>query len=156
MFKPKGFFVTGGVGISDISSLNAFDNALKDAGLADYNLVPVSSIIPRDAAEVKPMEFEKGTIVFLVLAVCRGFSGDHVRAGVAWARAEEDLMGIVMEYSEKGDALTEARTELERRLSEAFAVRGLKAGEVKTHLESLGVPEGSFGCVVAAVVFTSL
>ncbi|HDM88656.1 MAG TPA: pyruvoyl-dependent arginine decarboxylase, partial [Candidatus Bathyarchaeota archaeon] len=36
---PKEFFVTGGKAIGRLSELNAFDNALKDAGIANCNLV---------------------------------------------------------------------------------------------------------------------
>ncbi|MFQ5710999.1 MAG: pyruvoyl-dependent arginine decarboxylase [Candidatus Geothermarchaeales archaeon] len=154
MHKPKGFFITGGVGISSTSSLNAFDNALKDAGLSDYNLIPVSSIIPGNAEEIEPLGFEKGSIVFVVMGRCHGNQGDDLTAGIAWAKAKDGSVGMVMEYDGRGVNAEAARVELERRVKEAFAVRGLEAGEVSHHLEMLRVPEGSHGCAVACLVFT--
>ena len=50
---PKYFFVTGGTALSPVSTLNAFDEALMKAGIAQCNLVPVSSILPADAVEVE-------------------------------------------------------------------------------------------------------
>ena len=41
---PRKFFVTSGTALSDISEMNAFDQALVEAGIAEANLVPVSSI----------------------------------------------------------------------------------------------------------------
>ena len=55
IFLPKKFFITVGSAVSHVSPLNAFDAALVKAGIAQCNLVPVSSIIPPDAEKVKPV-----------------------------------------------------------------------------------------------------
>jgi arginine decarboxylase len=68
---PKSFFLTKGVGRHK-ESLSSFELALRDAGISQFNLVTVSSIVPpgckqipreQGAAQLKP-----GEIVFLVLA----------------------------------------------------------------------------------------
>jgi len=45
---PKEFFVTSAKATSPVSELNAFDLALKNAGIAQCNIVPVSSILPEN------------------------------------------------------------------------------------------------------------
>jgi arginine decarboxylase len=44
-FETKRVVLTAGTGVGG-SSLNAFDNALRNAGIADFNLIKVSSIVP--------------------------------------------------------------------------------------------------------------
>jgi len=57
---PKAFFVTGGKAIGTVSKLNAFDLALKNAGIANCNLVKVSSIIPPNCKETAPKKIPIG------------------------------------------------------------------------------------------------
>ena len=45
MFLPKKVFLTKGVGV-DKHKLTSFECALRDAGIAAFNLVRVSSIFP--------------------------------------------------------------------------------------------------------------
>jgi len=68
---PTKFFLTKGVGV-DKEHLRSFELALRDAGIAPYNLVTVSSILPPGC---KRMTREKGLkllspgeIVFVVMA----------------------------------------------------------------------------------------
>lgn len=153
MFKPKGYFLAGGVGVSAVSPLNAFDNALKDAGIGDYNLIPVSSIIPEEAVEVEPRVLEKGSIVFVVISISQGASGDKVLAGIGWTKPK-DSMGMIMEYHGKNDTDVDgAKEKLRDMLKEAMGVRDLPLGEPRYHLEMLEVPPEHFGCAIACLVF---
>ncbi|GGM78371.1 putative pyruvoyl-dependent arginine decarboxylase [Thermogymnomonas acidicola] len=70
-FVPKKVFFTRGVGRSS-SQLQSFEEALRDAGIAQFNLVSISSIFP-PYAEVVPREeglkmLSPGQIIFTVLA----------------------------------------------------------------------------------------
>jgi len=70
-FVPKKVFLTKGVGKSK-DKLTAFELALRDAGIAPYNLVSVSSILPPGAKVVPRNEGLKllnpGQVVFVVMA----------------------------------------------------------------------------------------
>lgn len=70
-FVPSKVFFTRGVGRGD-SQLRSFEEALRDAGIASFNLVNVSSIFPPNA-EIVSREIgldllEPGQILFVVLA----------------------------------------------------------------------------------------
>ena len=65
---PKEFFVTSGRATSPVSGLNAFDLALKNAGIAQCNLVPVSSILPPECKERKWRKLPAGAITHAVVA----------------------------------------------------------------------------------------
>ncbi len=68
---PNKLFFTRGVGRGD-TMLISFEEALRDAGIAQFNLVAVSSIFPPGAEMVSPEEglksLHSGQILFTVLA----------------------------------------------------------------------------------------
>ena len=68
---PTKFFLTSGVGIHK-DNLASFEAALREAGLAPFNLVSVSSILPPGCKKItwqKGLELLKpGEIVYVVLA----------------------------------------------------------------------------------------
>ncbi len=71
MYVPRYLFFTKGVGVSQ-EKLSSFENALCDAGIAQYNLVSVSSIFP-PGCEIVSVErgnelLSPGQIVHCVLA----------------------------------------------------------------------------------------
>lgn len=71
MILPKKIFLTKGVGINK-DKLASFEAALRDAGIAEYNLVSVSSILPPNC-KIIPREkgikyLKHGQILFCVLA----------------------------------------------------------------------------------------
>jgi arginine decarboxylase len=70
---PKYAFVTKGVGISK-EKLTSFEMSLRDAGIAEYNLVRVSSIMPPNCKIIKKGKglemLSPGQIVFVVLSEC--------------------------------------------------------------------------------------
>jgi len=105
--------------------LNAFDNALLDAGIGDVNLIKVSSIVPPDAEVIlaKP-ELPRGALVPCVYAVCTGdMPGKRIAAALAVGIAE-DGFGVVMES--KGETAEAAAAEAVRMVEEAFRVRELR------------------------------
>jgi arginine decarboxylase (EC 4.1.1.19) len=76
--------------------LNAFDNALIDAGIGDVNLIKVSSIIPANAQIVRLPPLETGSTVNCVLSHRISNSrGDLISAAIAVALS--DNMGCVAE-----------------------------------------------------------
>ena len=70
-FVPKRMFFTKGVGYHK-EYLQSFEMALRDAGIAEYNLVTVSSIFPPNCKRVSKEEGKKllnpGQVVFCVMA----------------------------------------------------------------------------------------
>jgi len=70
-FVPTKIFFTKGVGRST-EQLTSFELALRDAGIAPYNLVTVSSIFPPNAQMVSREEglkhLKPGQIVFVVMS----------------------------------------------------------------------------------------
>ena len=151
--SPTRYFVVSGSGLSRISKLNAFDEALRDAGIHNYNLVPVSSIIPLNAFRIDPVRLNPGSIVFVVMARKYGVGGEKIKAGVAWAMgidSEGRRYGCVVESNSSERSL---EAELKLKLDALCASRGFsKVVDRGIEIKTLEVPDGYYGCVVAAVV----
>lgn len=78
------------------TKLNAFDNALSDAGIGDVNLIKVSSMVAGNAEICKLPKLKAGAMVNCVLSeITSDNPGDRITAVVALAIGEE--LGCVVE-----------------------------------------------------------
>jgi arginine decarboxylase len=150
---PKKFFVTGAKATSPVSKLNAFDLALKNAGIAQCNLVQVSSILPPGCVEEELRDLPAGSIVFSVVARMDGDEGATIGAGVSWAWERQRRFGIVAESHGHFDERS-LKEILTRKILEMAEIRDIKIDAPKVKVEAMRVPKGKFGCVFAALVFS--
>lgn len=153
MLIPRKYFVTKGKGLSRASPLIAFDNALRDAGISQLNLVPVSSILPPNIVEEKPRRLPTGSIVFLVMSEQRAKGPAKISAGISWARGKPH--GYVLEIHSE-NRLEESQNMLEKMWEELRSRKELELEEPRFMIEELEVPEGYYGSVVAALVFSEV
>src|SRR3989442_11252677 len=92
---PTKFFVTSGKAVSKVSDLNAFDEALQNAGLAEQNIVSVSSVLPVGIRPVRQRDLPMGAITHCVLAQQRGGEGETISAGIPYGFRDDDYGGYV-------------------------------------------------------------
>jgi arginine decarboxylase len=93
------------------TSLSAFDAALADGGIHNYNLVTLSSVIPEDTEITETGTHERqwdvGELVGVVLAENEStVVGETISAGLGWATADEG--GIFFEATAESAANVEA------------------------------------------------
>ncbi len=132
-----------------IDDLTAFDNALHDAGIADLNLIKVSSIVPQGSRVVPMRSFPVGSLVPTVYArACSDRPGETVVAAVGMGLSP-DGRGVLMEYHGVGTE-AEGKAIVRRRVEAAFAMRGLELHEYHVVVAEHTVQE--HGCAVAAAV----
>ena len=112
LMVPKAMFFTKGVG-KDTTSLQSFEVALRDAGIAQLNLVKVSSIFPPGCKIIGKKRgmamLEPGQVTFVVLAETRTNEPNRLAcAGVGLAvPASGDRYGYISEHH--GYGLTEKK-----------------------------------------------
>lgn len=155
VFLPKLYFVTSGEGLSTISVLNAFDNALQSAGVDACNLVYTSSIIPKDAVKVKQTKITPGMITFSVVARMDGNEGEVIGAGIGYGMCEKKgkpTYGFVAENHGYKDSQI-IKDELMIRLEKMASSRGFKLVDPKIAAQCMHVPKDRYGCCVVAFVF---
>lgn len=148
--RPKRFFITKGKGVGS-TSLVAFDEALRIAGLGDYNLLRISSILPPNVAEVGEVTLTKGSLLPVVYGYkISSEKGSVISAAIAVAIPEDwREVGVIMEYADKCSedfALDRVRDMVEQAMNN----RGIKIKKILTESICTEVDE-NFNCVLAAV-----
>lgn len=104
---PVGIHVATGHGST---MLSAFDAALLGAGVANYNLVRLSSVIPQQAVidlEPPPLAGNHGDRLYCVYAAAYAeHPGESAWAGIGWVR-DESGEGLFVEHEagSEGDVL---------------------------------------------------
>ncbi len=110
---PHKLFLTRGVGVHK-QKLTSFEMALRDAGIAHFNLVRVSSIFPPHCQIISAEEglklLQPGEIVFAVLAeMSTNEPGRRIAASVGIARpADANRYGYLSEHHAFGQTEQEA------------------------------------------------
>lgn len=132
------------------TKLNAFDNALLDAGIGDINLIKVSSIIPAGAKLVELPQFPAGKMVNSVLSyISSDRPGERICAVIAVALADE--LGCVVEHCGVNQSPAEVKEEAENMVKYMMQVRGRKIRDVIIECQEHRV--NSQGAAIAAVVY---
>jgi len=145
--------VVRGKGLSRASDLLAFNNALKSAGIHQLNLVPVSSILPPDAEEEDFHPLPPGTIAFVVMSEKRARGPARISAGISWARGRPH--GYVLEFHNSNSS-QETLKQLESMWREIVESEELNLDKPRYVVEEIEVPEGFYGSVVTALVFSKV
>lgn len=110
---PRKMFLTRGVGVHK-EKLTSFEMALREAGIAHFNIVRVSSIFPPRCKIIPKSEglqlLQAGEIVFAVLAeMSTNEPGRRIAASIGVARpADEEKYGYLSEHHTFGQTELEA------------------------------------------------
>jgi len=100
---PSKYFLVAGSS-EGFMPLNAFDNALLNAGIGNTNLLKMSSIIPPKCQKIDPITLPYGALVPVAYA-SKGsqMPGEVITAAVACAIPEDnEKPGLIMEFSAAG------------------------------------------------------
>jgi arginine decarboxylase len=102
--------VVSGVG-KGTTLLSSFDDALRHCGVYNYNLIPLSSVIPPGSEIVDTFaapDDEFGHRLYCVMAEARSAEpGKSVAAGIGWYQWQ-DGRGVFVEHELVGENLDEA------------------------------------------------
>lgn len=158
---PNTAIVTSGAGTGS-TPLNAFDKALLNAGIGNFNLIKVSSVLPPLAnvyslselnelqlpapGQIVPCVYNSffgdipGTVISSAIAVAKPLSGKH--------------NGMIFESGNMVDEDT-IRKLVSEMVTESMDVREYGLSEIVLCSTSLRV-EKQIGCVIAAVLLCNL
>ncbi|QWC84501.1 pyruvoyl-dependent arginine decarboxylase [Nocardioidaceae bacterium] len=134
--------------------LSAFDSALGEAGVADVNLITLSSVIPEQSTVVETretIEAEHGDRLWCVLAQAGAEQhGEVVWAGLGWAVDRRTTGGVFVEHhSGSEEAL---RTQITLSLEDLCASRGWDDVETGTAVASAECVDDPV-CAVAVAAY---
>ncbi len=117
------------------TELASFDHALVQSGIANFNLLylssvipPNSTIIPTKKAEVTGSEW--GDKLYVVMAQQRtSIPNQQVWAGIGWVQDPETKKGLFVEH--EGHSEQEVRADIENSLNALMSNRNMNFGEIK-------------------------
>ncbi len=121
-------YVAGAIGQGD-TELAAFDHALIISGIANYNLIRLSSVIPPSSTvlEVEKVETKPGTWgdrLYVVYAEARSSTrGEEVWAGIGWVQDPTDGKGLFVEH--EGNSEKAVRDDIEASLRNLMRSRNM-------------------------------
>lgn len=113
--------------------LNAFDNALLEAGVGDTNLMRMSSILPPAAVltDVRDIVLPKGGLIPLAYATIDGTTpGRLISAAIAVGIPEDEREpGVIMEFEDHGP-LSNVEEIVRQMVIDGFDYRNRKLKEI--------------------------
>lgn len=122
MFRK--FYISSGVGHGN-SHFTSFDDALLKAGVGNYNLVRVSSILPVGMTRQKSVNIEEGSQLHIAYAeISSSNQGDVISAAVSVGiPVNKNNIGVIMELA-LFDEEKETIRRVESMVEEAMQNRG--------------------------------
>lgn len=132
-----------------LTGLNAFDNALLEAGIGNLNLIKVSSIVPKGAKIVSLPDIPPGSLTPTVYSYITSSTPGEVLSACVGIGLSDNEFVLIYEYSHRGSAKT-AEEIVKKMIEEGFRKRGLKLSEFKSVSSEHKVER--VGCALAAAV----
>lgn len=127
--------VSPGIGTGP-TKLAAFDSALNHAGVANYNIIRLSSVIPPNTdiqVQEKPLTNLPGgwgDRLYVVMAEMRvGTPNTEAWAGIGWVQERETGKGLFVEH--EGNSEKTVREDITQSLNALMATRNVDFGEIK-------------------------
>lgn len=131
--KATKYVMRAGVGRSNMH-LPSFDKALIEAGIGNYNLVRLSSILPAVCEQVDKIDLEEGSLLPTAYStISCDDEGMLIGSAVGVGLSDDpSKVGVIMEYSAICESKEECRVKVLAMIKEAFDVRGWTLDEAKT------------------------
>jgi arginine decarboxylase len=134
--------------------LAAFDAALMNAGVANYNLLCLSSVIPPNArivrAKHRTQPDDYGRRLYVVMSQMRqSRPGHHAHAGIGWVQEGDDGRGLFVELHD--DDRDRLEHDLHATLGAMRRLRDVHYGPVQTAIASRVCARQSVCALVVAV-----
>lgn len=136
------------------TELAAFDAALMDAGVANYNLLCLSSVIPANArivhARHHTLPDDHGRRLYVVMSQMRQSEGGRpAHAGIGWVQQGDEGPGLFVELHDDNRDRLEA--DLHATLNAMRAYRDIEFGAVQTQIASTTCTDHPVCALVVAV-----
>lgn len=132
--------LASGIG-SGPTKLSAFDSALNHAGVANYNLIRLSSVIPPNTTiEISDKKLSQlpgrwGDRLYVVMAEQRESTPNREAwAGIGWVQEKDTGKGLFVEH--EGESEKTVREDIRDSLHALMATRNVDFGDV--HMEVVG------------------
>lgn len=151
MFYPNNYALVSGIG-NDEFQLVSFDKALFSAGVSNYNLVKVSSILPSSCIHSSVVTAKPGSIIFAAIATYSLNNSGIISSaiGVGIPKRLEDI-GVIMEFS-CNEGIKTSESSVREMVRRSMVLRGIDIAEIKTTSIEAKTSDDKFTTVFSALV----
>ncbi|HSX44951.1 MAG TPA: pyruvoyl-dependent arginine decarboxylase [Candidatus Saccharimonadales bacterium] len=131
--------ISTGIGTGP-TKLSAFDSALNDAGVANFNLIKLSSVIPPeskiiDKNKAKEISGKWGDRLYVVMAETRvDTPNTEAWAGIGWVQEKKSGKGLFVEH--EGNSRHTVEEDIRQSLRALMATRNVDFGDI--HMKVVG------------------
>lgn len=155
--KTNQIIMSAGIGVGP-TELAAFDHSLVNAGVANFNLIYLSSVLPKNSQVVIPERVsvpkgDWGDRLYVVAAQKRTSQrNQEVWAGIGWMQDPESGKGLLVEH--EGNSEGEVRDDIENSLKALAENRNMQFGPIQMHVigkKCVALPV----CALVVAVFES-
>ena len=150
-YKPQHYSLVSGIGKSQYR-LSAFDNALLDAGIVDYNLMKVSSILPSNCKYCEKIPIGKGDLLYTAYSTITLNCNEYGMTGVAVAiPSVANESGVIFETSYVNQK-TDIKIMLKEMCQNAMRQRGRNLLDIKYSCQEVKGESNIYVSAISAVV----
>jgi arginine decarboxylase len=142
------------------TKLAAFDAALYAAGVANFNLIPLSSVIPPKSQVIEyddritKVKGKWGDRLYVVKADYRTSTpGVEAWAGIGWVIDKKNGQGLFVEH--EGENKEQVERQIEHSLQALKETRGMDLGEIHMKVDGIVCLQDPVCAVVIAVYKSS-
>lgn len=149
MSLPKSYMVVSGRGEGKYPLL-AFDSALRDAGIGDFNLVKVSSILPSECQIKNHIDIEYGSIIYAAYSTTTVTVGQDMWVAAAVAiPVNNKENGVIFEISSESE---DAEIRVSEMCKIAMENRNRGIQDVKSSSIHIAGKKDTYVCGISAVI----
>ena len=148
---PQKFKISSGAGFA-FQELVAFDSALIAAGISNYNLLRVSSILPINCCQAEVLDKKEGSALLVAYGstTSRTF-GETIASAVGIGIPEDDAqVGVIMEFAGSCGA-DFAAEQVKEMVAAAMKNHGISCRDILVSSTEAIVPIGEYAAVISAV-----
>lgn len=147
---PKYYKISSGAA-SATQRLVSFDAALIEAGISNYNLLRVSSILPIECTRKAEIDKLEGSALLVAYgSFSSNIPGQKIASAVGVGIPKDKTqVGVIMEYAAEGDAKT-AEAVVREMVEQAMKNHGILCEEIQTSSAEATVVEG-YATVISAL-----
>lgn len=119
------YTIRTGIGVAK-ENLSSFDKALINAGIANYNLVRLSSILPAHCKFKNDIDLKEGSLLPTAYAtITSSKEGERIASAIGIGFSyDTSKVGVIMEYSACNATKAECEEVVRSMICEAFQERG--------------------------------
>lgn len=148
---PQKFKISSGVAVAK-QELVAFDKALIDAGISNYNLLRVSSILPIGCVQADTVDKLEGSALLVAYgSYSSNIPGETIASAVGIGMPKDKKqVGVIMEFAGVSDA-TAAEETVRQMVRDAMENHGIACKEILASSVEATVTAGEYASVISSV-----